>query len=115
MFTRRPPIQGLVFRERLSHGEDCLYLNVWLPCREGRRPVLVWLYGGGFEGGSASPPRSDGESLMHFGDVVVVACNYRLGGFGFLHLGMSDEPAWRGRERRVPRRGGRAGGGRKKT
>lgn len=91
-----PPIQGLAFRERLGHGEeDCLYLNVWSPSREGRRPVVVWLYGGGFEGGSASPPWSDGESLMHFGDVVVVACNYRLGGFGFLHLGLSDEPAWR--------------------
>jgi len=43
--------------------EDCLYLNVWTPDLTGRRPVIVWIYGGGFDSGSAAPPRTDGAAL----------------------------------------------------
>ncbi|MDI2127057.1 carboxylesterase/lipase family protein [Yinghuangia seranimata] len=66
--------------------EDCLTLNVWTPDTEGRRPVMVWLHGGGFMTGSGRDPVFDGSRLTARGDVVVVTVNYRLGAFGFLHV-----------------------------
>jgi para-nitrobenzyl esterase len=73
----------MIFRDEAS--EDCLYLNVWTPATspdEGL-PVMVWIYGGGYQAGSASEPRQDGTRLARKG-VVVVSMNYRLGVFGFL-------------------------------
>ena len=66
-------------------SEDCLTLNVWSGARNPneRRPVMVWIHGGGFYGGSASQPDFDGRVLAREG-VVVVTINYRLGVFGFL-------------------------------
>jgi para-nitrobenzyl esterase len=71
-----------------SLSEDCLYLNVWTPsvADGGRRPVLVWLHGGGFSIGSGSWPVYDGSALVRRGDVVVLTVNHRLGIFGYLHL-----------------------------
>lgn len=66
--------------------EDCLTLNVWTPDPAGRRPVLVWLHGGGFVTGSGRDPVFDATRLTGRRDVVVVTINYRLGAFGFLHL-----------------------------
>ena len=67
--------------------EDCLYLNVYTPATDaGRRPVLVWIHGGGFVIGSGSQPIYDGAPLVTRGDVVVVTINYRLGPLGFLYL-----------------------------
>ncbi|MCU1485620.1 MAG: Carboxylesterase type [Actinomycetia bacterium] len=68
-------------------SEDCLTLNVWTPGLDGRRPVLVWLHGGGLHSGSASQPLYDGAALAGWGDVVVVSVNHRLSSFGFTHLG----------------------------
>jgi para-nitrobenzyl esterase len=67
--------------------EDCLVLNVWTPGASGRRPVMVWLHGGGYTVGSGSAPTNDGRALARRGDVVVVTVNHRLGSLGFLHLG----------------------------
>ncbi len=69
----------------LPMDEDCLYLNVWTgaPGSAERRPVLVWIYGGGFHEGTAADPAFDGEALAERG-VVVVNFNYRLGALGFL-------------------------------
>lgn len=66
-------------------SEDCLSLNVWTPrARAGSAlPVLVWIHGGGFSGGSTSVPIYDGANLARRG-IVVVTINYRLGPFGFL-------------------------------
>ena len=66
-------------------GEDCLYLNVWTPAKtaEEHLPVLVWFYGGGFQGGDGSEVRYDGESIAQRG-IVYVTVNYRLGIFGFM-------------------------------
>jgi para-nitrobenzyl esterase len=65
-------------------AEDCLYANVWTSAASAgaRRPVMVWIYGGGFTGGSGSEQRYDGDRLAAKG-VVVVTFNYRLGQFGF--------------------------------
>ncbi len=64
-------------------SEDCLTLNVWSASRgKEKQPVMVWIHGGGFVGGSASRAAYDGTSLAHLG-VVVVTLNYRLGRFGF--------------------------------
>ena len=66
-------------------SEDCLYLNVWAPSDigAGKLPVMVWIYGGGFQQGSAANPVFDGARLASRG-VVVVSVNYRVGIFGFL-------------------------------
>jgi para-nitrobenzyl esterase len=68
-------------------SEDCLFLNVATPAADGRRrPVLVWIHGGGFVIGSGSQPLYDAAPLARRGDVVVVTLNYRLGPLGFLDL-----------------------------
>ena len=66
-------------------SEDCLYLNVFTPGATGRRPVLVWIHGGGNVAGAGSQRLYDGGELVRRGDVVIVTLNYRLGIFGFLH------------------------------
>ncbi len=66
--------------------EDCLTLNVWTPgLDDAKRPVLFWIHGGGFTGGSGATPIYDGQHLARRGDVVVVTINYRLGALGFLY------------------------------
>src|SRR4051795_4682204 len=62
-----------------SSSEDCLYLNVWAPDHSHSRPVLVYLYGGGFDAGSASPPLTNGAELARALDCIVVTVNYRVG------------------------------------
>lgn len=69
-------------------GEDCLSLNVYTPAADGgRRPVMVWLHGGGFITGSSTQAIYDAQRLAVRGDVVVVTVNYRLGTLGFLAPG----------------------------
>jgi para-nitrobenzyl esterase len=67
--------------------EDCLFLNVWTPGLTGRRPVMVWLHGGGFANGSGGAAMYDGAALARRGDSVIVTVNHRLNVFGYLHLG----------------------------
>src|SRR5580658_10580789 len=59
--------------------EDCLYLNVWTGAKAAgeKRPVMVWIYGGGYTSGSGSQAMYDGEALAKKG-AVVVTLNYRL-------------------------------------
>jgi len=69
-------------------GEDCLVVNVWTPGLDSqKRPVVVWLHGGGFTGGSNGFTAYDGANLARRHNVVVVGVNHRLNGFGFLYLG----------------------------
>ena len=65
-------------------SEDCLYLNVWTPAKSGNKglPVLVYIFGGGFQNGDGSEPRYDGESMARQG-MVAVSLNYRTNIFGF--------------------------------
>ena len=70
-------------------GEDCLRINVWTPGINDnqKRPVMVWLHGGGFAAGSGNDiPAFDGENLARRGDAVVVTLNHRLNLLGFLDL-----------------------------
>jgi para-nitrobenzyl esterase len=78
-----PIYEDMVFRDP-GPSEDCLTLNVWTPAKakKGSLPVMVWIYGGGFQAGGTSEPRQDGQFLAHRG-VVIVSMNYRLGIFGF--------------------------------
>lgn len=66
-------------------SEDCLSLTVWTPAQQAneKRPVMVWIHGGGFQFGSSSSRVSDGTQLAHKG-VVIVSLNYRVGVLGFL-------------------------------
>ncbi|HEY2750896.1 carboxylesterase/lipase family protein [Phenylobacterium sp.] len=69
--------------------EDCLFLNIYTPTRPAApRPVLFWIHGGGYVGGSARPYH--GGAFARENDVVVVTINYRLGALGFMHLGHLD-------------------------
>src|ERR1051326_4822681 len=65
-------------------SEDCLYLNVWTPAKSANEglPVLVYIFGGGFQNGDGSEPRYDGENMARRG-MVAVSVNYRLNIFGF--------------------------------
>ncbi len=70
-----------------EQSEDCLTLNVWTPgLDQGKRPVMVWIHGGGFTIGSGAQGIYEGRTLSRHGDVVVVTINYRLGIFGFANL-----------------------------
>ena len=75
------------FLAQLPISEDCLYLNVWTPEIKTKEPkaVLLWIHGGGFVEGAASPAMYNGEQLAKMG-IVVVSINYRLGIWGFFAL-----------------------------
>lgn len=89
-----PPIDRLWRWISGPESEDCLALNVWTPApAPARRPVMVWLHGGGFLFGSGSVFLYDGAELARRGDVVVVTLNYRLGAFGFLDPSRLGAPA----------------------
>lgn len=90
-----PPMQmalaTLVYGSKPS--EDCLHINVWTAAKEAdeRRPVMVWIYGGAFNGGGAGDAIFDGTHFAKKG-VVLVTFNYRIGVFGFLaHPELSAE------------------------
>jgi para-nitrobenzyl esterase len=78
--------QPLTGRE--AAGEECLHLNVWTPSAStaGTRPVMVWLHGGGYSGGSPGAIPYDGANLARRHDVVVVSITHRVNAFGFLYL-----------------------------
>jgi para-nitrobenzyl esterase len=69
-------------------SDDCLRINVWTPgLDDGKRPVMLWFHGGGFEAGSGSSALYDGTRLARRGDVVVATINHRLNVFGHCYLG----------------------------
>jgi para-nitrobenzyl esterase len=85
------PIQG--GNTPSGKSEDCLYLNVWTPAKSATEkvPVLVWIYGGGFNAGATSEATYNGEKLAKKG-VVLVSIAYRVGQLGFLaHPELSAE------------------------
>lgn len=86
-YAAQPPMHG-VDQTGMVTSEDCLYLNIWSPGADDKlRPVMVWIHGGGFTGGSGAQSWYNGASFAENGDVVAVTLNYRLGVLGFLHFG----------------------------
>jgi len=83
-----PQGRSTLARQDLPANENCLVLNIWTPGLKdnGKRPVMVWLHGGGFQAGSGSGPAVDGKNLAAHGDVVVVSLNHRLNIYGHLRL-----------------------------
>jgi para-nitrobenzyl esterase len=78
-----------------EESEDCLVLNIFTSSlsQQAKRPVMLWLHGGGFQAGSGSSPGYDGTNLAKRDDVVLVSINHRLNVFGFMYLGDSvSEP-----------------------
>ena len=89
---RLPPDEG-------QTSEDCLHVNVWTPSPHAhsheRRPVLFYIHGGAYNGGTVNSVLYDGTRLCKRGDVVVVTVNHRLNAFGFLYLaGVTNDPAY---------------------
>ena len=83
------PQREIEFSSAYVQGEDCLYLNIWKADdgAERRKPVMVWVHGGGFEiGGTADPGYDFLNFVKENPGVVVVSIAYRLGVLGFLHL-----------------------------
>ncbi len=76
-------------------SEDCLKLNVWTPALDSqKRPVVVWLHGGGFVNGNAIEQDGyHGENLSRFGNVVFCSINHRLGALGYTDLKAAGGPA----------------------
>ena len=83
----RYPLPSLQVKNPLmgveDSGEDCLYLNIWVPEGEGPFPVMLWYHGGGYIAGSVSQPLYNGAALAASQKVVVVHAAYRLGAHGF--------------------------------
>jgi para-nitrobenzyl esterase len=93
MQGKKHSIPGFAATGEIS--EDCLYLNVYTPQADGRkRPVLVWIHGGGFGYGSGSEEFYDGKWLARRGDAVVVTIHYRLGVLGFAYFGEHGGAQW---------------------
>ena len=84
--TEIPEVAATIPKQGMS--EDCLRLNVWTNTlnRSARRPVMVWLHGGGFTSGNGSYTIYNGANLARRRDVVTLSVNHRLNSFGFLHL-----------------------------
>ena len=81
------PRGGLTDNAPVRWDEDCLTLNVCTPALDdARRPVLVWIHGGGFRSGQGGIPWYNGSSFARRGDIVTVSINYRLGALGFAYL-----------------------------
>jgi para-nitrobenzyl esterase len=79
--------------EGVQGSEDCLYLNVWAPPAQKRpRPVVVWVHGGAFTGGSGQD--NDIWTFAAQDTLVAVSLNYRLGSLGFLQLGNRLGPGY---------------------
>ncbi|MBE6835606.1 MAG: carboxylesterase family protein [Ruminococcaceae bacterium] len=87
------PFYHKEFRKGLdfTYSEDCLFLNIWKPKDAGNCPVLVYIHGGSFTGGSCDEGHIRGDELAKDG-IMVVAMNYRLGPYGFCcHPDLRDE------------------------
>lgn len=86
------PSGGMTDRVPVRWDEDCLTLNICTPAiDDSKRPVLVWIHGGGYRTGQGAIPWYNGNSFARKGDIVVVSINYRLGALGFTDLSRFGE------------------------
>jgi para-nitrobenzyl esterase len=86
--SRPSPITGgYAYGKPLGMSEDCLTISVFTPAPDkSKRPVMVWLHGGGFTYGAGGNSVYDGTNFAHHHDVVAVSLNHRLNLFGFMQL-----------------------------
>lgn len=70
---------------KFTYGEDCLFLNIYTPKKADKCPVVIYIHGGSFTGGSANEGHISGENFAQNG-IITVTINYRLGAFGFCSL-----------------------------
>ncbi|XP_059178081.1 cholinesterase 1-like [Physella acuta] len=89
-FNRAPAVDAWNANTYLS--EDCLYLNAWIPDTTERKSILVWIYGGGFWGGTSTLDMYDGAVLARKNNIIIVSMNYRVGALGFLFMNSSEAP-----------------------
>lgn len=81
------PIDNIELSSVLPQGEDCLTLNIWTrELGEAKKPVMVFIHGGGYIGGGANDPIYDGENFVKRHDIVFVSITYRCNVFGFIDL-----------------------------
>ena len=81
------PGEGLTDSHDVSWDEDCLTLNICTPPTGGKkRPVMVWIHGGGYRHGTGSIPWYDGTRFAKESDIIIVTINYRLGALGFARI-----------------------------
>lgn len=88
-FRHDPPSYYRGLHMLQKEGENCQNLNIWAPrtLNGEKKPVFVWIHGGGYFAGNAMEEYSfDGFNLSHYGDVVFVSVNHRLNLLGFLDL-----------------------------
>ena len=92
------PTGGMTASTSVRWDEDCLTLNVCTPAADtGRRPVLLWIHGGGYRTGQGAIPWYSGTRFAQQGNIVVVSINSRMGAFGFTDLsGFGSEYATSG-------------------
>ena len=89
-----PSCEALIPHRYWPMDENCQYLNIWTGSLdpEAKKPVMVWLHGGGFSAGSSIEQEAyDGENLSRYGDVVTVSLNHRLNILGYLDLSCYGE------------------------
>lgn len=89
MEQETPNSEQMVPHRYWPMDENCQYLNIWTPGldKDAKRPVMVWLHGGGFFAGSSIEQVAyDGENMSKYGNVVVVSLNHRLNILGYLDL-----------------------------
>ena len=88
------PAEMIPTDPREAQAEDCLVMNIWTPNAGNgqRRPVMLWLHGGGYASGSGSYSIYDGHELARKHDVVAISVNHRLNIFGYLHLAQYGGP-----------------------
>ena len=73
-----------------TESEDCLTLNIFTRGDGKNKPVMVWIYGGGFVCGHSSEPTYNASNFVSAHDVVIVTLNYRMNVFGFMNLASVD-------------------------
>jgi para-nitrobenzyl esterase len=89
-----PTMEILIPHRFWPESEHCQYLNVWTPSldRNAKKPVMVWLHGGGFSAGSSIEQVAyEGDRLSAWGDVVVVSLNHRLNILGYFDMSSFGE------------------------
>ena len=89
-FTTIQPIDENESASLSPQSEDCLTLNIWTRGNGKNLPVMVFIYGGAFQGGGSSDPLYNGTNFAAAQDVVLVTINYRVNVFGFVNFGAID-------------------------